>query len=149
MSASALETTPGLVSSSNAPLSDRGWPINTQAEATIALQGLPAFKMKLAARGPIEVGERTTYTIDVHNTGSLPGSGVQVVGVVPGQLRVLSAGLPFRMDGPKVIFNPLPILYPGQSVRYVIEVAGVLPGDARFRVELSCSTLKQLGGQGA
>ena len=121
-----------------------GWPISSQAQAEIAIEGLPAFKMKVDARGPIEVGEQTAYTIEVSNTGSLPGSGIQFVGEIPAQLRVLGASPGgYRLDGPKVIFAPLPMLYPGQMVRYTISVVAEKAGDARFRAELTSSTLKQ------
>ncbi len=150
----ALETDPGPGAVGNAlrgvPVSatgalPTGWPISSQAQADIAIEGLPAFKMKVDARGPIEVGERTEYAITVSNTGSLPGSGIQVVCEVPAQLQVLGASPGgYRLDGQKVVFPPLPtMLDPGRAVQYRIAVLAVKAGDARFRAELSSSILKQ------
>jgi uncharacterized repeat protein (TIGR01451 family) len=113
-----------------------------QAEARIALHGLPAFKLRLEGKGPLEVGEQATYTLEVTNSGSLPGSDVKLVGILPPQMRPLSAGpTPYRLEGRQVTFQPIPTLAPGQVIRYVIQVQAVQAGDARFRAELTSATL--------
>ncbi len=143
--AAALETENGpqglLVSSAGGAATT---PVSDQAEATVQLQGLPAIKLRLAGQGPLEVGDQTAYTIDLVNTGSLAGAGLQVVCTVPPEMRVLSA-VPgqYRLDGTKLTFAPLAMLAPGQALRYVIHVLALTPGDARFRAELTTSTMQQ------
>jgi uncharacterized repeat protein (TIGR01451 family) len=115
-----------------------------QAEAAVALLGLPAFKLKVAGRGPIEVGERTSYTIDLINQGTLPGSGLRVVGTLPPQVQLVAAGpVPYQVEGQKVVFAPVDNLPVGYMVRYMVEVQGSKPGEARFRAELSSPLLQQ------
>ncbi len=120
-----------------------GWPVTDQVQTTGELLGLPALTLKVHGEGPIEVGDQTRYAIDVSNSGTLAAAEVQLVGIVPSQLVVLAPPVgPFHIEGQKVIFNPLPLLSPGQTVRYIIQVQGVAHGDARFRAELTSSTTK-------
>jgi uncharacterized repeat protein (TIGR01451 family) len=116
-----------------------------QAEAALAIQGLPAFKLGITGPGPLEIGERGSYYIEVTNRGSLPGTKMQVVGIIPSQLRILGARavVPYKLDGQRVVFEGLDSLVPGQLVRYAIDVEAVQPGDARFRAELTSSSLRQ------
>jgi uncharacterized repeat protein (TIGR01451 family) len=120
--------------------------IQTTAEAALAIQGLPAFKLDVKdLDDPVEVGGRTSYRITVTNTGSLPGNQVQIVALLPPQMRLLSASgrSPYRSDGPRVVFEPLPSLEQGQAVTCTIEVEAVQAGDARFRAELTSTTLRE------
>jgi len=145
VTAAALETEKGreglLVSSGGLAT---GTPVSDQAEAKVLLQGVPAFKLRVGGKGPVEVGERTNYTIDVANTGSLPGSGVQMVCILGPQMRFLAAGgLQYRVDGQKIVFAPLATLVPGQTLRLQIDVQAVQAGDARFRAELTSAAMQQ------
>jgi uncharacterized repeat protein (TIGR01451 family) len=116
-----------------------------QAEAAVAIQGLPAFKLAITGPGPMEIGERASYFIDVTNRGSLPGSKVQVIASVPAQMRILGAraAVTSKFDGQQVVFEGLDTLAPGQQVRYAIDVEATQAGDARFRAELTSSVLRQ------
>jgi uncharacterized repeat protein (TIGR01451 family) len=120
--------------------------VQTEAEAVLTIQGLPAFKLDVKdLEDPIEIGGRTTYRVTVSNTGSLPGNQVQILAVLPPQMRLLSASgrSPYRVDGPRLVFDPLPSLEPGQSVTCTIEVEAIQAGDARFRAELTSTTLRE------
>jgi hypothetical protein len=54
-----------------------------------------------------------------------------------------AANCKFRVDGKKVIFEPLPRLAPRADVLYHIQVRGIAPGDVRFR---ACITADNLNG---
>ncbi|HXG11910.1 MAG TPA: DUF11 domain-containing protein [Gemmataceae bacterium] len=113
-------------------------------EAAIEIRGLPAFRLKVVDQDdPVEVGGRTMYRIEVTNEGSLPGNQVEVVAVVPAQMRLVAATGParHRLEGERVVFEPLDALGPKQTVSYTVEVQAQQPGDVRFRVELRSSTL--------
>jgi hypothetical protein len=86
-----------------------------------------------------------TYEITVTNTGSLPGTGVEVVARVPAEMRVTNTTGPTkaRVDGQNVLFPALEVLQPKQTATYTIEVLGLQPADARFQVELRSSTLRE------
>jgi uncharacterized repeat protein (TIGR01451 family) len=120
--------------------------LQAEAEAALSIQGLPAFKLAVVdLDDPVEVGARTSYKITVTNTGSLPGSGVQVAAVLPQQMRLVAASgrSPYHAEGPRVVFEPLASLEPGQAVTCTIEVEAMQAGDARFRAELTSATLRE------
>ena len=106
--------------------------------------GLSAFTMKVEQRdGPVEVGARTAYRVLVKNTGSLPGEAVKVTATIPAEMRMVTAYGPttYQMDGNRLTFVPLQMLAPGQTLTYIVEVEAVKAGEARFRAELTTSTL--------
>ena len=93
---------------------------------------------------PVAVGGRTAYRIRVTNTGSLPGDRVQVTATIPVQMRTLTAYGPtaYRVDGRRITFAPLAALMPGQMATYIVEVAALKTGEARFRAELTTGTMR-------
>ncbi|MBV9126393.1 MAG: DUF11 domain-containing protein, partial [Planctomycetes bacterium] len=119
--------------------------VQVQAQAALEVRGLPAYRLEVSdTEDPVEVGSRTTYQIEVTNQGSLPGNQVEVIGLVPPEMRLLNANGPSqpRIDGARVYFPPVDNLQPKAAFHYTIEVQAVTPGDARFRVELRSETLK-------
>jgi uncharacterized repeat protein (TIGR01451 family) len=120
--------------------------LKVQDEAPVEIRGLPAFAMKLSDEGdPAEVGGRVTYRIEVTNQGSLPGNKVQVVAVVPKEMRVLNTSGPGqpRTEGQRVTFPPIDSVRPNETLTYTIEVEALQPGDVRFQVELTSETLQE------
>ncbi len=118
--------------------------VRVDAKADVQVLGLPAFKMTVEGRdGPVEVGGRTAYRVQVSNTGSLPGEAVQVTATIPSEMRMVTAYGPttYQMDGARLTFVPLETLPPGQTLTYIVEVQAVKSGDARFRAELTTGTL--------
>ncbi len=120
--------------------------VRVKADATIAVLGLPAYKMTVEDHDdPVQVGGRTAYRIRVTNTGSLPGDRVQVTATIPAQMRVRTAYGPtmYRVDGGRVTFAPLAALSPGQTLTYIVEVEALKAGEARFRAELITGTMRE------
>jgi uncharacterized repeat protein (TIGR01451 family) len=118
--------------------------LKAQAEAPIEIDGVPAFRLEVHdSVDPIDVGGRLQYRIDVSNQGTLAGSKVEVIAIIPAQLKVLTASGPGqpRFEPSRVVFPPLETLPPGQVVSYTVDVQAVQPGDARFRAELRAATL--------
>jgi hypothetical protein len=54
-----------------------------------------------------------------------------------------AANCKFRVEGKKVIFEPLPRLAPRADVLYRITVRGIAPGDARFRARITADNLSE------
>jgi uncharacterized repeat protein (TIGR01451 family) len=120
--------------------------LRMQAEASVEIRGLPAFRLEVVdVDDPIQVGGRTAYKIDVTNQGSLPGDHVEIVAVVPAQMRLIKANGPSnpKIDGQRVIFPPVDGVQPKQTLHYTVEVEALQPGDARFHVELRTATLHE------
>lgn len=118
--------------------------IRVQAEAGLEIRGLPAFRLEVVdVDDPIEVGARSTYKIEVHNQGTLPGNQVQIVAKVPKEMRILKADGPTKpiIQGQVVTFPPVDSLQPKQSLTYSVEVEALAPGDVRFTAELYSLTL--------
>lgn len=119
--------------------------IQVQSEAPIEIRGLPAFRLEVVdVDDPVEVGNKTTYKIDVTNQGSLPGNRVEIIANVPPQMRILNANGPTkpRIEGQQVIFPAIDALQPKQTVNYSIDVEALQPGDVRFEAQLRSETLR-------
>jgi len=117
----------------------RGFGAEKPAQAALEILGVPALQLEASdANDPIEVGQRSSYTIRVRNTGTLASRQVEVTAEVPQQLRPLRAYGPIggRIDGQKVTFPAIDGVRPGKVVNYTVEVEAVSAGDAIFRAEM-------------
>lgn len=120
--------------------------IRGQAQATIEINGLPAFHLEVHdLTDPVEVGGRTTYRIDVENTGTLAGSKVALVADVPPEFRIIQAIGPgqARFEGQRIAFPVVETLPPGQKMTCTVDVQALKPGDVRFRVEMRSAALSK------
>jgi uncharacterized repeat protein (TIGR01451 family) len=120
--------------------------VQEQAEAALEILGLPAYSLEVRKVGdPVPVGGKMTYQIAVTNTGSLPGTGVEIVARVPPEMQVANTSGPTkaRVDGQNVLFPALESLQPKQTVSYTVEVLALRAGDVRFQAELRSSTLRE------
>ncbi len=114
--------------------------VRVQAGADMDVLGLPALTMTVEGRdGPVEVGGRTAYRVQVKNTGSLPAERVQVAATLPAEMRLATAHGPttYQAAGRRLTFVPLESLAPGQAITYIVEVEAIHSGEARFRAELT------------
>jgi hypothetical protein len=122
--------------------------VQAQAEAALQVRGVEALTLRAAPEAnPIMKGERTRYRITVTNTGSLTAGDVQLECKAGDGLRIVAAAGPSanRREDSRVLFAPLPALAadPAVKLEYTVDVEAVRPGDARFRVELTTSTLRE------
>lgn len=118
--------------------------LRVQAEAPLEIDGVAAFDLQVHdTTDPVAVGGRTSYRIDVLNQGTLAGTRVEVVAVVPAEFKILNAvGTgQARFDGNRIAFPAVDALGPGQRITYTVDVQAVQAGDARFRAELRAATL--------
>jgi uncharacterized repeat protein (TIGR01451 family) len=115
-----------------------------KADAQLEILGIPAFNLEITKTGdPVAQGGKVTYKVVVTNRGSLPANAVALTASVTPQLQMIRGDgpKPPRAEQLKLIFPSMDGLQPGQSYTYTIEAQGVQPGDARFRAELTTSTL--------
>jgi uncharacterized repeat protein (TIGR01451 family) len=119
--------------------------LEARDEAPIQIAGLPAFRLEVVdLDDPVVVGGKTTYKIDVTNQGSLAGSDVSIVALVPPEMKLLNANGPsaHTVEGQKVTFAPVSSLAPGQALNYTVEVEALKPASpATFEAELRAATL--------
>jgi uncharacterized repeat protein (TIGR01451 family) len=113
--------------------------VRVNSEASLAIRGLPAYRLQVVdLKDPIQVGENTTYKIDVTNQGSLAGNHIQITADVPPQLRIINARGPVqaKVEGQRITFSPVEALQPKQMLTYEVEVQALQPNDAHIHVEL-------------
>ncbi|HVK07812.1 MAG TPA: hypothetical protein VM597_03440 [Gemmataceae bacterium] len=117
------------------------------AEVPVEILGIPALQVSVKdADDPVGVGQATTYTIRVRNTGTLAAKQVIASADVPRNLRPVRAtgpGKAGQIDGQRVVFPPLDSLAPDAEATFVVAVEGSVPGDARFRAEVRSVMLAQ------
>lgn len=122
---------------------DKG--LSDEMEEEILVEGVAAILFQVAdVADPIEINGETTYEIRVVNQGSKAATNVQLVAVLPGELKALSAEGPTRhvLDGQQVRFQELSRLAPKADTTYRIRVQAVEAGDARIRVQLLTDEMK-------
>lgn len=115
-----------------------------KADAQLEILGVPAFNLEITKAGdPVAQGGKITYKVVVTNRGTLPANAVALTVSVTPQLQIIRGDgpKPPRAEQLKLVFPAMDGLQPGQSYTYSIEAQGVQPGDARFRAELTTSTL--------
>jgi uncharacterized repeat protein (TIGR01451 family) len=112
--------------------------------ATIYIQTLPALLLECAdSVDPVPIGDTTVYTITVKNQGSGPDKNVSIVATLPEEMTLLkvtgatSLAAGSNPEDRKLVFAPVPVLGPGETVSWKVEVRADKVGDVRFRVELT------------
>ncbi len=116
-------------------------------QAVLEIIGVPALQISVKdSNDPISVGQRTIYTIKVKNAGTMAATNVFVTGEVPTIMRPIRATGPNKqgtIDKQKITYPALASLAPNAEATYVIEVEGLLPGDAQIRVEVRSERIAQ------
>ena len=113
--------------------------ISHRQEEKIEIEGLAAILFEVAdVADPIELGGETAYEIRVINQGTRAADNVQLVALMPAELKALGAEGPTRgsVERERVVFEPLARLAPKADTTYRIRVQGVAPGDQRVRIQL-------------
>jgi uncharacterized repeat protein (TIGR01451 family) len=109
-------------------------------EAVLEIVGVPALQVSVKdSNDPIGVGQKTIYTVKVKNAGTMAASKIVVTANVPTLMRPIRATGPAQagtIDKQSITFPALATLAPNAEASYVIEVEALVPGDARFRVEV-------------
>jgi uncharacterized repeat protein (TIGR01451 family) len=119
--------------------------LSAQDEKTIMVEGVAAINFEVVdLADPVEVGGETGYEIRVVNQGTKAASNVQVVALLPEELKPTSAEGPsrFTIDGQRVLFEPLAQLAPKADTTYRVKAEGRGPGDVRVRVQIITDEIK-------
>jgi uncharacterized repeat protein (TIGR01451 family) len=117
-----------------------------QRDEVLSIEGLAAINFQLTdANDPIEVNGQTTYEVRVTNQGTKSASGVRLVAVVPREMKPISAEGPvrYKIDGQRIVFDPLKQLAPKADTAYTIKVKALEPGDVRLQVQVSTDDIRE------
>jgi uncharacterized repeat protein (TIGR01451 family) len=118
--------------------------LEAQDKAALEIRGVPAYRLELVDMDdPVEVGNKTTYKIDVTNQGSLPGHQVQITCYIPPEMEYVDTQgtVKPQVNGRTVTFPAVDALKPQETVTYLLDVRALKAGDARFKVELRSTHL--------
>lgn len=110
-----------------------------QARCSVPIQGVNAVLVELVDDpDPIQVGERTTYTVRVTNQGGgLDLLDVAIQAVFPEGLEPVAASNAGQVDGKSVKWAPVASLPLRQSITYTVTGRGKSAGDHRVEVQVT------------
>ncbi|MCB9845089.1 MAG: DUF11 domain-containing protein [Phycisphaeraceae bacterium] len=115
------------------------------ANCTTNVVGIAAIQLEVIdTDDPVEVGQTTTYTIEVLNEGSADDTNIRIVCELPEQEQFVAAGgeTNATVNGRVVTFAPLPKLAAGATARWQVTVRATASGDVRFKTILKSDQMK-------
>ncbi|HEY1598895.1 MAG TPA: hypothetical protein VGG64_04790 [Pirellulales bacterium] len=120
--------------------------LSAQEEKKILVEGVAAINFEVVdVADPIEVGGETAYEVRVVNQGTKTATNVQVVALLPEELKPIGGEGPARytIDGQRVLFEPLAQLAPKADTTYRVKAQGRGPGDVRVRVQIITEEIRK------
>ena len=117
--------------------------LRKEAQAAIEILGAPGVSHEVRdSTDPVQVGQRTSYTITVSNNGGTAAENQLVVrAVAPPQLKVVGAKGPSAENVANQVVTFAPVnVQPGQTLTFTIDCEAIQAGDVRFNVEFSSPT---------
>lgn len=123
--------------------------LEQKAETAVTAEGVAAVRFEVVGLdNPAEVGKDVTYEIRVTNQGTGPCGNVRVAAVLADGTEFVGATAgaggqqaAARASGQQLAFDPIPSLGVKGETVYRVKVRGTVPGDLRFRVQLTCDGL--------
>src|SRR5262249_29066196 len=120
--------------------------VSVDGGTSIDILGVPALRVDVRAdAGPVDVGTRVTYTIQVSNQGTLPLDQVDVSATVPPVMRALG-GRGLTQVAPRgnvVTFPAITNLQPNQTATLYVFAQAIEAGDGRLRIAVQSPSLAQ------
>ncbi len=117
-----------------------------ESEEVLSIEGLAAINFQLSdASDPIEVNGQNTYEVKVTNQGTKAASNVQLVALLPPEMKGVSAEGPvrYRIEGQRIVFEPLKQLGPKAETTYKVTTEALQPGDLRLQVQISTDEIRE------
>lgn len=124
---------------------DEGITVNDKASTLVT--GVAAILLqKYDTEDPVEVGQPTTYVIEVRNQGFHPITMVELVSNIPEKTKFLNAratdqtGTPinFKVVDNKVVFEPVPVIDSAEKAVFKVTVQATAKGDIVNTFEVKC-----------
>jgi len=102
--------------------------------------GLPAMHISTYdTEDPVEVGKNTIYVIEVRNEGTSPCTNVKLESRIPKEMGYVEAEGPvaFKYKSGSILFEPYPILQPGDKLTYKMRCKALESGSAKHTAILT------------
>lgn len=122
-----------------------GRTLESKVEGVIKAEGVSALRFEVTdVEDPVEVGKEAIYEIRVLNQGTAPCTNVQIVATLADGTTATGANGPTqaRGQGQQVTFDTLATLNMKQEAIFKVKVKGGIPGDQRFRVQVTCDQIR-------
>ena len=120
--------------------------LSDTAEQVTMVEGVAAVSFTVVdVEDPVEVGGQATYEIHVVNQGSKAANRLQVMAVLPQEIKPVSGEGPSKqaINGQQVLFEPLARLAPKADVTYRVVGQCLAPGDCRVQVLLKTDEMEK------
>jgi uncharacterized repeat protein (TIGR01451 family) len=117
-----------------------------ESEEVLSIEGLAALNFQLSdASDPIEVNGQNTYEVKVTNQGTKAASNVQLVALLPPEMKGVSAEGPvrYRNEGQRITFEPLKQLGAKAEAIYKVTTQAIQPGDLRLQVQITTDEIRE------
>jgi uncharacterized repeat protein (TIGR01451 family) len=114
------------------------------ALSTTKLEGVPAILLEVTdTPDPVRVGTETTYTIEITNQGTAPGTMIKLVATLEEPMTLLSATGETKesVQGQVLTFAPIGSLPPKAKATYKIKVKAAKSADVRFKASMTSDQL--------
>jgi Domain of unknown function DUF11 len=94
---------------------------------------------------PVDAGGETTYTVRVLNPTKETEKNLRLTVSVPAELTILDGRGPTqaKKGDRKIVFEPLPLLGPGQESTYAVKVQAGKPGVVQLKAEVTSDSVPQ------
>ena len=115
-------------------------------QISTSVEGTPSLAMDIQdLEDPVELGTEAVYEIKVRNEGSAPASMVSLACELPAGMKLINVAGPvqFTAERDLVVFEPIRVLGPGETVTVQIQVASEVAGNLRFRSRLSSDSIEE------
>jgi uncharacterized repeat protein (TIGR01451 family) len=119
--------------------------LEAKAETAIKAEGVAAVRFDVKGlENPVEVGKDAVYEIRVTNQGTGVCTNVQLMAAMAQDTSFTGANGPtnVKAQGQTLVFEPIPSLAVKGEMVYTVRVRGAVPGDHRFRVQLTCDQVR-------
>jgi uncharacterized repeat protein (TIGR01451 family) len=120
--------------------------LTDESEEVLSIEGLAAINFQLSdASDPIEVNGQNTYEVKITNQGTKAAGNVQLVALLPPEMKGVSAEGPvrYRIEGQRIVFEPLKQLGPKAETTYKVTIQALQPGDLRLQVQISTDEIRE------
>jgi uncharacterized repeat protein (TIGR01451 family) len=126
-------------------LAQADWGVQARAGAPVHVKGVPALALQVKEPDDlVEIGAETTYELRVLNQGTGACPRLQVEAVVPDGLSVVGAEpAAHRVQGQRVVFEPLTTLAAQAGSTFRIQARAKAAGDWRFKAYLTSEQLQR------
>jgi len=117
-----------------------------EKEQTVLVEGVSAIFFEVAdLADPIELHGETSYDVRIINQGSKEATNVQLIVVLPPELKFTAAegATRYRNEGGRIVFEPLDRLPAKSETIYRIKALGERSGDVRVKAQLTTDDIRQ------